>query len=275
MDGGKQEFLGPVGDVAGRDVVNHNYGQGRLLTKVERADLNKLVRQLEIEFGRPGWQTWKFLHRTIGVETVETMCLIHRDPAETILGLLLELAKLQQSNAGQKPPATNLVVQLESKEAALAELETRFKKQGEAMQVLRTALARAERKPNKTFDGARRPTDFEDELKKRLETSQGRNRELTAALNDANHRLVAGRRNLIALAVALTVATTCGAFIWRSADKFAKTVQLYEAKQCMYSGTPYAVGSVIDNAEAPDIECIAGVAGGLPSWRQIRSSQRR
>ncbi|MCW3700389.1 hypothetical protein [Burkholderia cenocepacia] len=275
MDGDKQEFLGPVGDVAGRDVVNHNYGQGRLLTKVERADLNKLVRQLEIEFGTPGWQTWKFLHRTIGVENVETMCLVHRDPAETILGLLLELAKLQQAKTGQRPTAIDLASQLENKNAALADLEARFQKQGEAMQGLRAALARAERKASKLPNGALRPTDFEDELKKRLETSQGKNRELTTALNSANLRLAAGRRNLIALAVALTVAVACGAVIWRSADKLAKTVQLYEAKQCMYSGKPYAVGSVIDNAEAPDIECVASVGGGSPLWKQIRSSQRR
>lgn len=274
-DGAKQEFHGAVGDVAGRDVVNHNYSQGRLLTKTERADLNKLVRALEIEFGTPGWQTWKFLHRTIGVENIETMCLIHRDPAETILGLLLDRAKLLQASAGRDPVAKSLIEQLEEKATALADLETRFKKQAEAMRILRSELTKAERKANVTFDGASRLTNATEELQKKLETSQGRNRELSASLEQTKARLAAGRRNLVALAVALVVAVTCGAIIWRKANTAMAALELLGSKQCMYSGKPYAIGSVIDNANAPDIECIADSNGSPPSWRRIENLRRK
>ncbi|MGU7812055.1 hypothetical protein [Burkholderia sp. AW49-1] len=274
-DEAKQEFHGAVGDVAGRDVVNHNYSQGRLLTKTERADLNKLVRQLEIEFGTPGWQTWKFLHRTIGVENIETMCLIHRDPAETILGLLLDRAKLLQASANHDPVAKSLIEQLEEKASTLADLETRFKKQAEAMRILRSELTKAEGKANKNFDSASRLTNATEELQKKLETSQGRNRELSTSLEQTKQRLAAGRRNLAVLAVALVVAMTCGAIIWRKANTLTAALELLESKQCMYSGKPYAIGSVIDNANAPDIECIADPKGGLPSWRRIESPRRR
>lgn len=92
-----QEIKGDfAGQMAGGDIINNLHTQGRLLTKAERIELHRLVQRLESEFGEPGWQTWKFLHRTIGVENIETMCLAHRDQAETILNLLLARATLQE-----------------------------------------------------------------------------------------------------------------------------------------------------------------------------------
>lgn len=268
--------IGKVADsIVGRDVVNHHYGQGRLLTRTERADLNKLVRQLEIEFGTPGWQTWKFLHRTIGVENIETMCLIHRDPAETILGLLLDRAKLQLA-----PPSHNLAsstdtAALVEKNRELSDLDARFRKQGEAMQALRADLAKARGEANKRVDDALKLAESITTLKKKLETSQGNNRDLSATLENAKHRIAAGRRNLAALAIALLVAVTCGAIIWHKADTSTKALQMLESKQCMYAGKPYAVGSVIDNPSAPDIECVATDTGGSPEWQELKPRRRK
>ncbi|WP_175872020.1 hypothetical protein [Burkholderia sp. BCC0397] len=268
--------IGTVADsVAGRDVVNHHYGQGRLLTRAERADLNKLVRQLEIEFGTPGWQTWKFLHRTIGVENIETMYLIHRDPAETILGLLLDRAKLQQTPPSPQSTTSTDSVALANTKREFAELDSRFRKQGEAMQALRADLGKARAEASKRVDEVLKLVDSVATLKKKLETSQGNNRDLSAALDKAKQRIAVGRRNLAALAIALLVAVTCGAIIWRKADTSAKALQILESQQCMYAGKPYAVGSVIDNPSAPDIECVATDADGSPEWQELKPRRRK
>ncbi|WP_175841672.1 hypothetical protein [Burkholderia arboris] len=268
--------IGKVADsIIGRDVVNHNYGQGRLLTRTERVDLNKLVRQLEIEFGAPGWQTWKFLHRTIGVENIETMCLVHRDPAETILGLLLDRAKLQQTPSGHELPISVDTAALANKNREIAELDGRFRKQGEAMQALRADLGKARAETKKRVDEVLKLVDSFATLKKKLETSQGNNRDLSAELEKAKQRIAVGRRNLAALAIALLVVVTCGAIIWRKADTSAKALQVLESKQCMYAGKPYAVGSIIDNPSAPDIECIATDRDASPEWQELKARRRK
>jgi hypothetical protein len=84
-----QRFDGPVDQVAAGDIHNHLPQSGRPLTRAERQDLNKLVCRLEEEGGEPGWQIWRFLHRTIGVDGIESMRIEHRDSAEELLALKL------------------------------------------------------------------------------------------------------------------------------------------------------------------------------------------
>lgn len=92
----KQSFGGSIGNVAGRDVVNqHIQGLGRHLTKEERNSLNSKVQELATKFDEPGWKTWKFLHRTIGVDNIENMRIEHRDPANAIVDLILENSYLR------------------------------------------------------------------------------------------------------------------------------------------------------------------------------------
>lgn len=91
-----QEFQGPVGDVAGRDVIKYNH-VSRLLTKDERRTLNNLVRQLTDDFGESGQQTWTSIHRILGIDNTEAMHLDHYKPTEAILQLLLENAGLRRT----------------------------------------------------------------------------------------------------------------------------------------------------------------------------------
>lgn len=91
-----QRFTGPVEQVAAGDI--HNYPPtSRALTKGERAALNALVRQIEDSHGEPGWKTWRFLHRTMGVECVDAMRVEHRDAATELLTLRLRCASLEKS----------------------------------------------------------------------------------------------------------------------------------------------------------------------------------
>lgn len=89
-----QRFVGPVDQVAAGDI--HNYSPaGRALTKSERVALNSLVRQIEESHGEPGWKTWRFLHRVIGVDGVDAMRIEHRDAAMELLNLQLRCSSLE------------------------------------------------------------------------------------------------------------------------------------------------------------------------------------
>lgn len=90
-----QEFNSKVGQVVQTDTFTQiSHDSGRLLTTQERIELNNKVKLLSEDHGEPGWKTWRFLHRTIGVDSVEAMCIGHRDSAHAIIDLLLERGNL-------------------------------------------------------------------------------------------------------------------------------------------------------------------------------------
>lgn len=228
----RQEFTGPVGDVAGRDIVNHNYTQGRLLTKAERVELHKLVQRLENDFGEPGWQTWKFLHRTIGVENIEVMCLAHRDQAEAILNLLLERARLQ--------------TELEDK-------TDEFEQSGKALTTLteRNSLLAAQLKQAQQAATA---------LHQKM--SAIKPAESCAKCEAATEVIAATRRRLLfASAVAVLGIAGAAFFAYQSRGQ-AKAA-------CEFGGKPYTIGSIIDNQDASDIECVTSGKGQPLQWRAI------
>lgn len=107
-----------IDQAAAGNIINHHHTAGRPLTKQERVELNNMVKQLETDFGEPGWQTWTFLHRTIGIERIDDMRLNHRDQAETILKLLLDRAELRTA-------ANKKALELDQSAQALTDLTRR------------------------------------------------------------------------------------------------------------------------------------------------------
>lgn len=109
MTQGKQtvEFSGHIDRLHVGDVYHSG---GRALTKTERNDLNAKVRKLENDYGVPGWQPWKFLHRIFGVDSVEDMKLGQRDAVAAVLDLMLDNAA-QQVRADQSAKALTEQVQ--------------------------------------------------------------------------------------------------------------------------------------------------------------------
>jgi hypothetical protein len=92
-----QRFDGPVEQVAAGDIHNYPPVPSRPLTKGERVALNALVRQIEAQCGEPGWQTWRFLHRVMGVDGVDAMRIEHRDAATELLNLRLKCSSLERA----------------------------------------------------------------------------------------------------------------------------------------------------------------------------------
>lgn len=80
--------------VAAHDVYQISMGS-RVLTKDERRKINTRVNLLAELYDEPPWDTWKTLHRALGVENIDQMTLEHRDQVEVILNLLEERGELR------------------------------------------------------------------------------------------------------------------------------------------------------------------------------------
>lgn len=107
----RQDFQGVVSQAiqaATASVTQINVANnGKPLTRQERNQLNSKVELLTTRFGKSGKETWLFLHRTIGVNSISEMTSEHRDAAHGLLDLLLDVAekteqlsKLQQDLQG-------------------------------------------------------------------------------------------------------------------------------------------------------------------------------
>lgn len=217
-----QEIKGDfTGQLAGGDIVNHNYTQGRLLTKAERVELHRLVQRLENDFGEPGWQTWKFLHRTIGVENIEVMCLDHLGPAETILNLLLERARLRADLKSK-------MEEFQQSGKALTSLTERNSQLAVQLKQAQQAAAALHQKVS-----AIKPA------------------ESCAKCETATKVVAVTRRRLLFSSGIAALGIAAAAFFAYQARGQVKAV-------CEFEGKPYTVGSIIDNDDAADIECVSG-----------------
>jgi hypothetical protein len=241
MEEVKQEFNGAVGDVAGRDIINHHHTQGRLLTKVERIELHKLVQRLETEFGEPGWQTWKFLHRTIGVENIDAMCLSHRDQADTILNLLLERASLQD--------------ELECTEAEFEQSGKALTKMAERNSQLVAQLQQAQQAYTALH----------------AKVSERKPGEQCAKCAAAKEAVGTARRRMLAAGIAAVVCALAGAFFAYQA--YAKRAAA-SPTVCQFNGQSFSVGSVIDGQDGANIECILGT-GQTPQWKSVNAAANK
>ncbi|KGS08517.1 putative phage membrane protein [Burkholderia sp. ABCPW 111] len=93
---------------------------------------------------------------------------------------------------------------------------------------------------------------------------------------DANRRDAASARFNMKVAVGvLGAAALAIAFFGYKASDAASALHALrtESTGCMFEGKSYAVGSIIDNPSAPDIECVRTPAGSLPEWQTLRPSR--
>ncbi|MCG8991467.1 hypothetical protein LH427_04810 [Laribacter hongkongensis] len=263
-----QEFRGPVGDVAGRDIINHHHGSGRLLTREERRALNNLVKQLEEEFGEPGRQTWKSIHNILGIDSIEVMHLEHFKPTEAMLQLLIENAQLRQSAAdGADEDALRL--QLDQSASALTKLTERNSELVAQLKGARQAKADLEARLNQQSDELQNTTA-------KLNRALGEPKRVVGMCpqcKTSSALIATARKRLIVLTLAVVALTVTAGFFGFKAYASASAVRAAEARlqRCEFDGNTYTVGSIIDNKDAADLECVLGKDGAPPQWHPIDS----
>ncbi|SIQ30459.1 hypothetical protein [Marinobacterium stanieri] len=102
--------------VAGRDFYQIHNAHGRLLTKDERKELNDRVQALFLQYEEPPWETWRTIHRVIGVEGAAELRLDHRDQVGFILDLLEERGDLKSRLNVTAEPESHLRSESETPE---------------------------------------------------------------------------------------------------------------------------------------------------------------
>lgn len=261
----KQDFQGLItGDIAGRDVINQiHHDTGRPLTRQERIELNDKVKVLFSDYGEHGADTWRFLHRTIGVESVDAMCIVHRDSAHAILDLLLDRAKLRRGSANDEANAgdmASLVLQV-------SDLTAKLRNSHEAR--LRS---------DKSRDDAYNQTG---KMKWSLDSANSAlaKNEKALANSIAQHcqvrsekqQIVKKANRLLALSVMLGFLAVGAASIAYQQFHRATSAEAWKGI-CVFEGKAYAPGSVIDGKV--DLLCNRGDTG-VSSWQFSSTKNRR
>jgi len=254
----EQSFSGPInGDVAGRDVVNQIITDNvRLLTRQERIEINNKVNYLADTFGEDARGTWRYLHKTMGVESVEEFRLDHRDALTAIVDLLIDRAKLT-TELGRALGA--IPQDKHGLEAKLKESQ-RLRLWAEG-QLKETAAALAQEKTR-----ASRMQSEMEALTKKADGLMDRNRQ-----EIDGHRKAVKRANRNLLMAMLFLGTT-GASSWYAHGQAQQLKdEAVAVSLCWSGGKAYSPGSVID--ASPDQECVRS-GDGKAAWSPVVAKKK-
>lgn len=299
----KQEFQEKVGQVVQTDTFTQiNSGQGRVLTGKERAALNGKIVQLHEKYGEHGGKTWTFLHQTIGVDCVDDIRLEQRDAAHAIVDLLLERAKLQhelkngpRSDTRSSRELAERIAQVSDLTAKLSHLQHAHDAQVEQRQEIQQAYAElqgANRKQAKQLADAASQLRNAQQAQASLEQQY---RQQTARLNETAeqlrraqetarrsqvcttcqtnwHKLTNTRKLLLTASIMASTAIGAAIVLGYRGHFASNRAELAEARihSCEFGAKPYTIGSIIDNPQAPDIQCVADPKGGQPHWQTLK-----
>jgi len=259
----EQSFSGPInGDVAGRDVVNQIITDNvRLLTRQERIELNNKVNYLADTFAEDARSTWRYLHKVMGVESVEEFRLDHRDALTAIVDLLTERARLTtelgRALAASPEDKKGLDAKLKESQRLRLWAEGQLKETAAALIQERALVTRLQGEV--------------EALAKKADGMMDRNRQ-----EIEGHRKAVKRANRN-LPMAMLFMGTTGASSWYAHGQAQQVKEgAVAASLCWSAGKAYSPGSVID--ASPDQECVRsgdGKAAWLPVVTKKKPSSRR
>lgn len=86
----------------------------------------------------------------------------------------------------------------------------------------------------------------------------------------ATQTLAENRRSLVLVSAMAVLAIAAAVFFGVRSQALAAEAEVARAQLslCEYGGQSYRVGSIIDNAKAPDLECV-GAPGQVASWQKL------
>ncbi|AOJ05114.1 hypothetical protein WS70_25690 [Burkholderia mayonis] len=103
---------------------------------------------------------------------------------------------------------------------------------------------------------------------------ESRSVDLSPQLQLAQAQLASTRTTLkITLFAALAGIAVLGYYGWTSHQTIGQLQAAFGG--CQYAGKTYAVGAIIDNSDAPDIECVVTSDGKPGMWRDLTARRKR
>jgi len=89
----------------------------------------------------------------------------------------------------------------------------------------------------------------------------------------AQQKIALTRKIVLGSSLLAVVALGTATFFWVNAWQQGKAVQALQASRyvCEFDGKPYSIGGIIDNPQAPDIECVGSTNGDKPHWQAMTS----
>jgi len=262
-----QEFKGPTGDVAGRDVIKHVHGGGRPLSKVERRGLNNLVKLLETKYGQPGQQTWSALHNKLGVDGIEMICHDQLMPAEAILTLQIENAELRRKESQHLDDRVSRDTLKQSADA-MAILSGKNAQLSAALQSYQQACndlnARLNRQSAELRDALSRAQQAEALAKARTVVGY------CTQCQAANSAVASSRRKLLVSTAVAVMASAAAAYFAAGDQAWAEpeTTVPPSAPTCQFDGHPYSPGSTITR-QGDALRCDVTKDKPGPHWSKV------
>lgn len=205
-----------------------------------------------------------------GNDNIEEMSIEQLKPTEAILQLLLSNAQLrrQAAPAGNDPDLSiklrYLADQLSSAIAERDEVKTKLLQYHQAYANLEKRVKSKERDLEASERKYSRLMDAADEVSQMNE----RNKAAISELTNVRHSV---RRLRLWALLALTVAAAgaYGTYVFRQQAIAA----ISALNGCSFGGKPYSLGSIIDNPQAPDIQCVSMGNGRRPEWQPLTSTE--
>lgn len=267
----KVEFSGHIDRLHVGDIYHSG---GRVLTKIERNELNAKVRKLENDYGVPGWQPWKFLHRIFGVDSVEDMKLGQRDAVSAILDLLLDNAA-QQVRADQSARA--LTEQVQRNARLNAELSNR----PQAVQYINEINRLKSELNQRPAPNVAHYTNQINRLTAELNEQKQRTNHVGLRAEKAETgwrwsdsialRRLTKLKWLSALLCGSLMASAWGSYSWLKQPQLTSTVIKRDAKLCYYENESYLPGGKVDPPGKGFVRC--EIKNGVASWDEVADAK--
>ncbi|WP_152681931.1 hypothetical protein [Chromobacterium subtsugae] len=265
------------GQLANGNINNHIYsGQDReRLTAAEVWPIKLKGRQLIDLLGKDSVEVWGPLKEILG-EGHNELFRDQEKAAHAILDLWIAQAERQdEASAGQQ---ADLLIQLSELKAKYTEAQSTEKKLRKQHAETTERLRQAQQAYSSLEQLHRQQTASLNTLSNQLRQAQETTprAHTCASCYAATFKLASTRKGLVTASVMAGLAIAVSVVLGYSnyqASKRASTAEML-VRSCEFHGKAYSIGSIIDNPQADDVQCVASPQGGQPNWQTIKPTKR-
>lgn len=265
------------GQLANGNINNHIYsGQEReRLNPAEVWPIKIKGRQLIEMTGKNSAEIWGRLKDILG-EGHNELFKDQEKAAHAILDLWIEQANFRGEDSAGLP--AGLLIQLSELKAKYTEAQSTEQKLRKQYADTTDRLRHSQQAYSNLEQQHRQQTASLNALSDQLRRNQGtiRRPQTCPSCDAAAVKLASTRKGVFTASVmaGLAIATTIVLGYWSyQASKRASSAEML-IRNCEFHGKTYSIGSIIDNPQADDVQCVASPQGGQPSWQTIKPSKQ-